>query len=70
MVIARKGLDTAGRIIRIIRIPIFRMATACDHKKTTIIARRDGVDYVECLDCRQIFEAEDLEPVTVEADEE
>jgi hypothetical protein len=46
------------------------MATACEHKQTTIIARRDGVDYLECLDCRQIFEAEDLEPVTVEADED
>jgi hypothetical protein len=28
------------------------------------------VDYVECLDCRQIFEAEDLEPVKVEEEEE
>jgi Zn ribbon nucleic-acid-binding protein len=45
------------------------MATACEHKQTTIIARRDGVDYVECLDCRQIFEAEDLEPVSVEDEE-
>jgi hypothetical protein len=35
-----------------------------------MIARRDGVDYVECLDCRQIFEAEDLEEVKVEDDEE
>jgi Zn ribbon nucleic-acid-binding protein len=46
------------------------MSTACDHQKTTIIARRDGIDYVECLDCREIFEAEDLEPVTVEMDDE
>ena len=46
------------------------MQTACEHKNTVMIARRDGVDYVECLDCRQIFEAEDLEPVTVEADED
>ncbi len=46
------------------------MAPACEHQKTTIIARRDGIDYVECLDCRQIFEAEDLEPVAVEADED
>jgi Zn ribbon nucleic-acid-binding protein len=46
------------------------MQTACDHKNTIVLARRDGVDYVECLDCRQIFEAEDLEPVTVEAEEE
>jgi Zn ribbon nucleic-acid-binding protein len=46
------------------------MQTACEHKKTIILARRDGVDYVECVDCRQIFEAEDLEPVAVEPEEE
>lgn len=34
-----------------------------------MIARRDGVDYLECLDCRQIFEAEDLEKVPVEAED-
>ncbi len=27
--------------------------------------RRDGVDYVRCLDCDQVFEAEDLEQVPV-----
>lgn len=46
------------------------MLSACDHNRTVILARRDGVDYVECLDCRQIFEAEDLEPVAVDAFEE
>ena len=46
------------------------MLTACDHNRTQIIARRNGVDYVECLDCRQIFEAEDLEPVKVDDDDE
>jgi hypothetical protein len=46
------------------------MSAACDHTRTQIIARRDGVDYLECLDCRQIFEAEDLEPVKVDDDEE
>lgn len=43
---------------------------ACDHNRTQIIARRNGIDYVECLDCRQIFEAEDLEPVKAEEDDE
>ncbi|MCU1325793.1 MAG: hypothetical protein JWN34_1163 [Bryobacterales bacterium] len=42
------------------------MPPDCEHKTTQMIARRDGIDYVECLDCREIFEAEDLEPVTVE----
>lgn len=46
------------------------MQPACEHARTAVIARRDGVDYVECLDCRQIFEAEDLEPVPVEEEEE
>jgi Zn ribbon nucleic-acid-binding protein len=46
------------------------MQTACEHKNTIVLARRDGVDYVECIDCRQIFEAEDLDPVAVEAEEE
>ena len=43
---------------------------ACEHRRTIIIARRDGVDYVECLDCRLIIEAEDLEPVVIDEDDE
>ena len=46
------------------------MQTACEHSRTQIIARSDGVDYMECLDCREIFEAEDLEQVKVEEEEE
>jgi Zn ribbon nucleic-acid-binding protein len=46
------------------------MQHACQHTRTVVLARRDGVDYVECLDCRAIFEAEDLEPVSAEEGEE
>ena len=46
------------------------MQPDCEHTRTIVIARRDGVDYVECLDCRQILEAEDLEPVVVDDEEE
>ena len=46
------------------------MERLCDHKKTEMLARRDGVDYVRCLDCDEVFEAEDLEePVLVYDDE-
>lgn len=37
----------------------------CEHKRTEILARRDGVDYVRCLDCDQVCEAEDLEALNV-----
>jgi hypothetical protein len=66
----RKGLDKGSRPFKINFIKALYMPTACDHNRTEIIARRDGVDYLECLDCRQIFEAEDLEPVKVEEEEE
>ncbi|HWQ54803.1 MAG TPA: hypothetical protein VN442_14045 [Bryobacteraceae bacterium] len=46
------------------------MQPACEHLRTVVIARRDGVEYLECLDCREIFEAEDLEEVAVEDEEE
>ncbi len=46
------------------------MEPNCKHPRTEVIARRDGVDYVRCLDCHQICEAEDLEPVPVYDDEE
>jgi len=42
----------------------------CEHPRTKIIAREEGVDYVECLDCRKVFEAEDLEPLSNEEKEE
>ena len=65
----QKALDKAFCIIRINPKSCF-MQHPCDHHRTEIIARRDGVEYLECLDCRQIFEAEDLEPVTVEEEDE
>jgi hypothetical protein len=56
--------------VRIILIKALVMQTACEHTRTKVIVRRDGIDYLECLDCHQIFEAEDLEPVPVEDDDE
>jgi hypothetical protein len=40
----------------------------CEHKRTEFLMRRDGIDYVRCLDCDQVFEADDLEQPA--ADEE
>jgi len=33
----------------------------CEHNRTEFLMRRDGVDYVRCLDCDHVFESEDLE---------
>ncbi|HWR50173.1 MAG TPA: hypothetical protein VN428_03645 [Bryobacteraceae bacterium] len=46
------------------------MEPPCNHERTDFLARRDGVDYVQCALCRQIFEAEDLETVSVDEEED
>lgn len=33
---------------------------ACKHKHTQLIAKDDDAQYVECLDCGEIFEAGEL----------
>ena len=37
----------------------------CEHMRTEFLMRRDGVDYIRCLDCDQVFESDDLEQVPV-----
>lgn len=41
----------------------------CDHTKTEFLMRRDGVDYMRCLTCDQVFEADDLAQVSTDEDE-
>jgi hypothetical protein len=35
---------------------------ACKHKRTQLIAKDDDSQYVECLDCGEILEADELPP--------
>ena len=63
-----KGVD---KLFYVLKMGDVRpMESPCDHKRTEMLARRDGVDYVRCLDCDEVYEAEDLEPVLVVEDEQ
>ena len=42
----------------------------CEHKRTEFLMRRDGVDYLRCMECDQVFDAEDLELLAVDEDGE
>jgi hypothetical protein len=46
------------------------MDEVCECTRTEPVASVDGVEYVRCLDCHRIFEAEDLDEVPVYEDEE
>jgi len=61
----KEGLDNGINALRIGIIFFSSPMQICQHARTEILARRDGVDYVRCMDCDQVFEAEDLESVPV-----
>ncbi len=52
------------------RIGLISAMQGCEHERIELLYRRDGVDYVRCLDCDQVFEEEDLESAPVYDDEE
>jgi hypothetical protein len=64
-----RGLDRNRFRLRMSVIAVF-MQPNCMHTRTELIARRDGVDYVRCLDCDQVFESDDLEPAPVTGEDE
>ena len=67
-IIGYKGLDNASVFFR---IGIFEATMpGCEHKRTEFLMRRDGVDYLRCLDCDQVFESEDLEQLPAYYEEE
>ena len=66
----RRALDNGGGLHKMGLILAFAMEPPCNHERTDFLARRDGVDYVQCALCRQIFEAEDLETVSVDDEED
>ena len=37
-------------------------ASACQHARTRLIAKDQDAEYVECLDCGEILEGEELAP--------
>jgi hypothetical protein len=37
------------------------MPTKCDHARVNIISHDDNGQFVECLDCKEIFESSELE---------
>jgi hypothetical protein len=46
------------------------MQHLCQCNRIERIASVEGVEYLRCLDCNRIFEAEDLDPVPVVEDDD
>ena len=42
------------------------MDIACKHPKVRVVAREEDVEYVECLDCGQVFDSNEYQDMAIE----
>jgi hypothetical protein len=42
------------------------MEKPCQHPRVQIVARQEDTEFVECLDCREIFESSELKDMAIE----
>jgi len=42
------------------------MATACRHPRVRIVSRHEDTEYVECLDCGEVFGSEEFRDMEIE----
>ena len=42
------------------------MVTACKHPKVRIVSRHDDIEFVECLECGEVFDSEEFRDMEIE----
>jgi len=49
----------------LIRTPT-AMATVCKHPRVRIVSRQEDTEFVECLECGEIFDSEEFRDMEIE----
>lgn len=42
------------------------MATVCKHPRVRIVSRHDDAEFVECLECGEVFDSEEFNDMAIE----
>ncbi len=42
------------------------MPSPCKHPKVRVVSRQDDVEYVECLDCGDVFDSDEFRDMEIE----
>jgi Zn ribbon nucleic-acid-binding protein len=42
------------------------MNTVCKHPKVRVVAREEDVEFVECLDCGEVFDSNEFRDMQIE----
>ena len=46
------------------------MATACKHPKVRIVSRHDDREFVECMECGEVFDSDEFHDMELEESDE
>jgi hypothetical protein len=46
------------------------MQRVCKHPKVRVVAREDDVEYVECEECGEVFDADEYQEMSLDSGEE
>jgi hypothetical protein len=46
------------------------MATACKHPRVRIVSRQEDAEYVECLECGEVFDSDEFSDMEIEENNE
>jgi Zn ribbon nucleic-acid-binding protein len=42
------------------------MAIPCKHPRVRVVSRQDDVEYVECLECGEVFDSDEFRDMEIE----
>lgn len=42
------------------------MSTVCKHPSVRIVSRQDDAEFVECLECGEVFDSEEFRDIEIE----
>jgi hypothetical protein len=63
--IRRKAATIGGKSI-IFQLNPISMATACKHPRVRIVSRHEDTEFVECLECGEVFDSEEFHDMVIE----
>jgi hypothetical protein len=43
-----------------------QMASPCKHPRVRVVSRQDDVEYVECLECGEVFDSDEFRDMEIE----
>jgi hypothetical protein len=64
--LARSGLGMHNGRITGIQTDSEMMATVCKHPRVRIVSRHEDAEFVECLECGEVFDSEEFRDMEIE----